>query len=136
MKRINSLFIIIMISSIFADCQNTTSKMAKVKSVHIRSVDFSLMTFIAVNCDNFEEYFKNCKETTLTDSKKIERFWMQFSTLEPTDSTYNKNIDTRAKIELITEADTIHICIGNLSLSLDNVQYKTPDSLIYLIEGY
>jgi hypothetical protein len=119
-----------------ANCQNTTSKMAKVTSVRIRSVDFSLMTVISVNCDNFEEYFKNYKETHLTDSKKIENLLKQFNTLEPTDSTYCKNIDTRAKIELITSTDTTFICLGNLSLSLDNIQYKTPDSLIYLIESY
>ena len=119
-----------------ANCQNTTSKMAKVTSVRIRSVDFSLMTVISVNCDNFEEYFKNYKETYLTDAKKIENLLKQFNTLEPTDSTYFKNIDTRAKIELITGTDTTFICLGNLSLNLDNIQYKTPDSLIYLIDSY
>ncbi len=119
-----------------ANCQNTTSLLDRVTSVRIKSVDLSLMTVISVNCDNFEGYFKKYKETFLTDPVKIQKFLMQFSNLEPTDSTYSKNIDTRAKIELITGTDTSYICVGNLSLRLDNVHYKTSDSLRYLIEAY
>ena len=124
-----------MLISLFANCQNRTS-IVKVTRVKIRSVNFSLMTIINVNCENFEKYFTDYKETILTDSIRISTLLSQFNGLERTDSTYSSSIDTRAKIELITSKDTTLICVGNLSLLKDNVHYKTPDSLIELIDNY
>ena len=124
-----------MIVSLFANCQNTSS-MDQVNRVEILSVDFSLMTVISVKCENFEYYFTNYKETILTDSVQIATLLNQFKDLERIDSTYSTSIDTRAKIKLITNNDTILICVGNLSLLKDNVNYKTPDNLIELIDNY
>lgn len=135
MKKLNSLLILTLLISLFANCQNRTS-IVKVTRVKIRSVNFSLMTIINVNCENFEKYFTDYKETILTDSIRISTLLSQFNGLERTDSTYSSSIDTRAKIELITSKDTTLICVGNLSLLKDNVHYKTPDSLIELIDNY
>jgi hypothetical protein len=135
MKKLNSLLILTMLVSLFANCQNKTS-MDKVTRVEIRSVNFSLMTVISVKCENFEKYFTDYKETILTDSVQIATLLSHFNDLERTDSTYSTSIDTRAKIKLITNKDTTLICVGNLSLLKDNVHYKTPDSLIELIDNY
>lgn len=124
-----------MLVSLFANCQNKTS-LNKVICVEIRSVNFSLMTAISVKCDNFEKYFTNYKETILTDSVQIAMLLSQFTVLERTDSMYSTLIDTRAKIKLITSQDTTLICAGNLSLLKNNVHYKTPVTLIELIESY
>lgn len=135
MKKINSLLILTMLVSLFANCQNKTS-MDKVTRVEIRSVNFSLMTVISVKCENFEKYFTDYKETILTDSVQIATLLSHFNDLERTDSTYSTSIDTRAKIKLITNKDTTLIFVGNLSLLKDKVHYKTPDSLIELIDNY
>jgi hypothetical protein len=94
------------------------------------------MTVISVNCESFEKYFTDYNETILTDSVQISKLLIQFNGLESIDSTYSTTIDTRAKIELITNSDTTLICVGNLSLLKDHVHYKTPDNLIELIESF
>lgn len=135
MKKINSLLMLTLLISLFANCQNRTV-MDKVTRIKIRSVKFSLMTVISVNCESFEKYFTDYNETILTDSVQISKLLIQFNGLESIDSTYSTTIDTRAKIELITNSDTTLICVGNLSLLKDHVHYKTPDNLIELIESF
>ena len=136
MKKINSLSLILIIS-IFAFCQNVQNdnkKVNRVKEVKIKLIDFSLMTFISVDCDKYEEYFKNYKVISITDSIEIQQFLQQMIKLEPIDSTYSKSVDTRAKIELITDLDTNIICVGSLSLYKDKNVYKTPQGVIDCIE--
>ncbi len=136
MKKINSLFVVIVFST-FISCQatkNKTESMNKIEKVQIKSVDFSIMTFLSVECDNFEEYFKEYRQISITDTMVINELLNQMVELEPIDSTYSKSVDTRAKIELFSKNDTNTICVGNLTLCMNNYIYKTPKKLIDFIE--
>jgi hypothetical protein len=136
MKKINSLFIVLILST-FIYCQDAkkeTENMNKIDKVQIKSVDFSIMTFLSVECDKFEEYFKEYRIISITDTAVINDLLNQIDELEPIDSTYSKEIDTRAKIELFFKNDTNTICVGNLTLHMNNNIYKTPQELIDFIE--
>jgi hypothetical protein len=136
MKKINSLLIVLIFST-FIYCQSTkneTENMDKIEKVQIKSVDFSIMTFLSVECDKFEEYFKEYKIISLTDTAVINELLNKIDEVEPIDSTYSKKIDTRAKIDLFSKNDTNTICVGNLTLHMNNSVYKTPQELIDFIE--
>jgi hypothetical protein len=109
--------------------------MNKIKKIQIESVDFSTMTFLSVECSEFEKYFKEYRTISITNLKIINEFLRYFGKLEPIDSTYSKAVDTRAKVKLFTEADTSIICIGNLTLHMNENIYKTPQELIDFIEN-
>lgn len=136
MKKTNSLFVALIILA-FMYSHNTysaTENMNKIKKIQIKSVDFSIITFLSVECNKFEEYFKEYKVSSITDTLAINKFLNQFAKLELIDTTYSKTVDTRAKIELFSNSDTSIICIGNLSLYMNDNIYKTPQGLIDLIE--
>jgi len=136
MKKINSLFFILIIS-IFVFCdnvQNDDENMEKIKEVKIKLVDFSIMTVISIQCDKYEKYFEKYNVFSLTDSTVVQQFMKQLINLEPIDYTYSESVDTRAKIELITDSDTSIVCVGKLSLCKDNKIYKTPQSIIDYLE--
>jgi hypothetical protein len=136
MKKINNL-ILVLIIIILTYCHNGQSKtgnMNMVKKIEIKSVDFSRMTFLSVECNKFEEYFKDYRVLSITDTLSIKMILSQFENLEQTDSTYSKSIDTRAKVELFSNSDTSIICIGNMSLYMNDKHYKTPQGLIDFIE--
>ena len=61
------------------------------------------MTFLSVECDNFEEYFKEYRQISITDTMVIDELLNQMVELEPIDSTYSKSVDTRAKFELFSK---------------------------------
>lgn len=132
MNKINSLFAVIIIST-FAYCQNTED-VNKIKKIRIKSVDFSIISFVSVECNKFEEYFKKHKVSSITDTITINKFLNQITKLELIDSTYSKYVDTRVKIELFSDSDTSIICVGNLSLYMNDDFYKTPQGLIDFIE--
>lgn len=136
MKKINSV-IVVLIIAIFTYCHNVQSKtgnMNMVKKIEIKSVDFSIMTSLSVECNKFEEYFKDHKVFSITDTLSIKMIISLFENLEPIDSTYSKSVDTRAKVELFSNSDTSIICVGNISLYLNDKLYKTPQGLIDFIE--
>lgn len=108
MKKINSLFIVLAIST-FAYCQNIrndSENMNKIKRIQIESVDFSTMTFLSVECNEFEKYFKEYRTVSITNPKTINEFLRHLAKLEQIDSAYSKAVDTRAKVKLFAEADT------------------------------
>ncbi len=114
---------------------NSIGKVSTIKKVQIKLVDFSIMTIISVQCDNFEDYFHgNYHSYKITDTMTINKLLKQLSRLEPIDSTYSNNIDTRAKITFISDSDSTIICVGKLSMSVHNHIYKTPQSLINFVE--
>lgn len=127
----------VLVIAIFTYChnvQNKTGDINMVKKIEIKSVDFSIMTSLSVECNRFEEYFKDYKISSITDSLSIKMIMSLFKNLEPIDSTYSKSVDTRAKVELFSSSDTSIICVGNISLYMNEKFYKTPQGLIDIIE--
>ncbi len=135
MEKINGLFIILIFLA-FICCQSTKNEadnLNEIEKVQIKSVDFSIMTFLSVECDKFEEYFNEYRIFLITDTAAINELLNQIDEFEPIDSTYNKEIDTRAKINLFSKNDTTTICVGNLTLQVNNNIYKTPQGLVDFI---
>lgn len=135
MNKINNLFVVFIFST-FINCQiskNETEDLNKIEKIQIKVVDFSIMTFLSVECDKYEKYFKDIKIITITDTVVINDLLAQIVEFELIDSSYSKSVDTRAKIELFSKKDTNIICVGNLTLYMNNKIYKTPNELIELI---
>jgi len=136
MKKIISIlvFSIIFVFSSCQNCKNRVDDINKIDKIQIKSVDFSIMTIISVECDKFEEYFENYQTVSIVSPNIIRELLTFINELEPIDSTYSKEIDPRAKITLYSKKDTISICMGNLTMRMNNNIYKTPNKLIDLIE--
>jgi hypothetical protein len=136
MKKIISIlvFSIIFVFSSCQNCKNRVDDINKIDKIQIKSVDFSIMTIISVECDKFEEYFENYQTVSIVSPNIIRELLTFINELKPIDSTYSKEIDTRAKITLYSKKDIISICMGNLTMRMNNNIYKTPNKLINLIE--
>jgi hypothetical protein len=133
--KIANIFNILMILS-FTHCQNTqNTQRNNINQIKIKSVDFTILSIISVECDNFERYFQECNTFLTTDTVVINEFLNQLTNMDPIDSSYSTSIDTRAKINLFSDADTNIICVGNLTLYMNGNIYKTPQKLIEKIEG-
>lgn len=136
MKKINSILIVLMFSN-FICCQsskNGNENINKIEKIQIKSVDFSIMTIISIECDKFEESFDDYRTVLITDTAIINKLLVHIDALQPIDSTYSKNVNTRAKIDLFFKNDTNTICVGNLTLQMNNDIYKTPRRLTDFIE--
>lgn len=136
MKKINSVLFVLMFSN-FICCQNPKSEnenIYKIEKIQIKSVDFSIMTIISIECDKFEESFDDYRTVLITDTVIINELLVHIDSLQPIDSTYSENVNTRAKIDLFLKNDINTICVGNLTLEMNNDIYKTPRRLIGFIE--
>jgi len=136
MKKIRLLIIfgILLISCNNIKKQNKEE--CQIEKANIKVVDFSIKTIISVDYIKYEEYFnKNYKYFSIIDKGKLINLSKIIETIEPIDSTYCSNVDTRAIINLISNKDTTLICVGNLSLSMNEKIFKTPKALIFFLEG-
>ena len=130
--------IVFLIGIVFLiSCCNSTSKSPErnIDRVKIKYVDFfSIMTFLPIDCANFEKEFKNSyNEFEIEDKSAINEL---LSILNSLDTISNAYINTRGKIEIYSKEDTLLYCVGDLTLSFQEVSYKTPQSLIDFIEKY
>lgn len=137
MRKI-SILIFCLLSSIYSFCQNKETNTAcsdSIKKIQIKAVDFSILTFITVECSNFEMYFPDYRTLNIEDKQIINKFLGQMKNLEQVSSDYSLSVDTRAVMEIFTETGISTVCIGNLTLYLNGIYYKTPEKLIELIES-
>jgi hypothetical protein len=137
MRKI-SILIFCLLSSIYSFCQNKetyTASSNDIEKIQIEAVDFSILTFITVECTNFEKHFPDYRTLNIEDKQTINKFLGQIENLEQVSSDYSLSVDTRAKMEIYTETGISTVCIGNLTLYLNGIYYKTPEKLIELIES-
>lgn len=135
MKK-NSLFIF-MVVPLFMFCQSVkpdTESVKNIEEIQVQAVDFFTFTIISVDCDKFEEYFSNITSKSITNSTVINEFLSHIDKFEPIDSTYSKQINTRAKIHMISKNDTTTICVGYLTLQMNDSLYRTPQFIIDFLE--
>lgn len=126
-----------MVVPLFMFCQGAkpeTESLKKIEEIQIQTVDFLIFTIISVDCDKFEEYFSNITSKSITDTTVINELLRHIEKFEPIDSTYSKQVDARAKIHLISEIDTTTICVGYLSLQMNDSLYRTPQFIIDFLE--
>lgn len=134
-RKINRIFIVLILANLIC-CQsvkNESKNIDKIGKIQIKSVDFSIMTIISVECNQFEEYFSDCRTVIITETELINKLIDQLSNLDPMDSNYK--VDIRARIDLFHEDYVDTICVGYLTLRINNEIYKTPQELIDFIEA-
>lgn len=137
MKKMNSLSIVFMVLT-FICCQNSNEKIKTLKNIEkiqIKSISFFITTIVSVECDRFEDYFKEPFTNSITDTVEINKLLKIIDKMEPIDSTYSNTVDVRAKINLFSKQDTNTICVGYLTVSMNNEIYKTPSELVDFIEA-
>lgn len=139
--KIRNIVMLLLVMIIFSNCQYSNTEEASkcdIEKIIIKAVDFSIMTPISIDCDNYEVSFdQQFRIFSITDSITVNRFLKTINNLEVIDSTFSKSVDTRVKVVLYSQRDTSLICIGNLTLTLNNRSdvYKTPQSLIEFVEN-
>jgi len=127
------------ISFTFISCQSLQSKVQKdtnkkIEEIWIKAMDFETVTCISILCDKFEdEAFGQYQ--SITDTIVINELIDILSNMHQIEPI-NFDIDTRARIKLISKNDTNTICIGSLILDYNLKFYDTPKSLIDFIEKY
>lgn len=126
-----------MVFPIFMFCQDTkheSDTFEEIQKIQIKAVDFLTFTIISIDCDKFEEYLSNITSKSITDTTVIRELLSHIEKFEPIDSTYSKQIDTRAKIHMISKNDTTTICIGYFFLYINDHTYKTTPEFIDFLE--
>lgn len=139
MKKMKKIRIVIIFGILLISCSNIRKQdkeECKIEKADIKVVDFSIKTIVSVDYNKYEEYFnKEYKYFSIMDKGELINLSRIIETIEPIDSTYYSNVDTRAIMNLISNKDTTLICVGNLSLSIDGKIFKTPKALISFLEG-
>ena len=137
MKR----YILCIIISMFASCTNSSNSTEgsssdpnRITEINITSVDFYSSTNISVDCDIFCDAFTAEEKviTCITDADEINRILNLIDKKTPTGK--NGKVDTRAKIYLCSETDTIAVCLDFFTLYMNNEYYKAPGELVEYIE--
>ena len=112
---------------------NVKLKDCEIEEVLIKPVDFSVQTFIRVECDSFETYFdKKDVSARITDNATIKEFAGEISKLEKDSTGYH--LDTRAKVIIVYNRganDTL--CIRKFSMLLNGKEVKYSNELKSLV---
>ncbi len=138
-----SYTLLFIIFNSFCFCSKSTKTISKsdiesYDKINIQFVDFELLTPIDVRCNLFNSFFSEdqIKYIEFNDTLKINEFREILSTLTLLSPEFNKNIDTRAKIQIILPSDTIFICADSFALEMEGNVYYTPQSLVSFIENF
>ncbi len=116
-------------SCLYSQEQITNSKETKFKLYY---VNLSIMTPIRVDCQSFEEYFR---ETYKTNEIVSDRLAQELNNLEEIDENYNPYPDTRIKIEIMSGNDQKgKICVGNLVVRFNGKSYKNNENFKHLLD--
>lgn len=133
---IKSLILFLLIGSCNPISSNNTDNL--IEKIVIKKVDFSILTVVSVECDDFEIQFKDkYSVSTLSNRDDIDKFLEIFRDSIPLDSTFNNYIiDTRVKVEFIYSDGSIErICIGNPAYEKDGIFYLNSDNIRTYIEN-
>jgi len=129
MRVISQLFCMVLFIGPCIDSNLILKEKGSPKRVEINYVDPFILTFSRVECDDFYDYFEETSYVSF-DGEIANQFVEMISSLEEIDSKFDKKVDTRAKIKIVTDKGVKSICFGLTSLEIDNTCYQTSDSLI------
>ena len=134
MKKINLLTLLGIV--IFLGCNivnNGKYKNDSIVCAKIRKVDFDILTFADVDCDSFDSFFENFENQQI--NKKATINYLQALICKSNVASSKVNMNTRAKIYLISINNIDTICIDQFHMYRDGKYYDTPNELIdYLIK--
>lgn len=99
-----------------------------------RFVDLDIETFADVKCSDFEASFANSQVKVIKDSIKINQIINLLRFLKTAGKDYYQNVDTRVKVELKYNNDSVEtICMDRFIVDRNNHILLNSDSLKYLL---
>jgi hypothetical protein len=133
MRRKIYIFIILLATS----CQTGTNKTNQlfVQQIVSEYIDFGIETIIDVRCEEFNSQFANETETkVIDDPNKNREILKHLNNLKPAGKEYYQNVDTRMKLKLTYNTDSVEtICIDNFIVQRNDKLYVRTDSLTDLL---
>ena len=129
--------IFIFLILIGSGCHNYQKEPSKkyVKQITSKYVDFDIETIVDVDCEIFEKQFIDRISTNvIIEPKRITEVLAQLKDLKPAGKEYYQHVDTRMKVELKYNSDSIEtICISNFLVERNEKLFIRTDSLTRLL---
>ena len=102
----------------------------------IKFVDIDIETPIDIKCDYFEKSFPDIQTKIVTDTMKINQILNTLDHLRIAGNDYYQHVDTRMKIKIKYNNDSIEtICIDRFVINRNNQLYINTDTLKLLLTG-
>ncbi len=99
-----------------------------------RFVDLDIETFADVKCADFEKYFSDFQTKVIRDSIIITQIITYLNDGKTAGKEYYQNVDTRIKLELKYNNDSVEIiCMDRFIFQRNNQLLINTDSLKYLL---
>jgi hypothetical protein len=128
------ILILIIFSFTFCGNHEKSIKENHIVKITVKYVDFDIETPIDIKCRDFEKSFLELQKVDIKDSIRIQRILSLLSNLKIAGEEYYQHVDTRLKLELKYNNDSIEtICMDRFVINRNNQMLKNSDSLIYLL---
>lgn len=112
---------ILLISILMLSC---SMKEKEVSWIRIKYVDFDILTFYAISCKDFEEYFKSeISSIKVYDKVKIKAFKKLYEKLEVEGNGYYPDVRMIIEIKYDDKTQDI-ICMSMHGIEVNNKPYK------------
>jgi len=100
----------------------------------VKFVDMDIETAMDVRCEDFEKSFTDIQTKVVNDSMKINKIFNTLKHLKIAGNKYYQHVDTRMKIEIKFNNDSIEtICMDRFIVNRNNQILINTDSLKYLL---
>jgi len=128
--------LIILLILLFSSCVNLKKpihdKYATLMTIEF--VDLNIETPMDIKCEDFEKYFPNIQTKVVNDSIKLNQILNTLNHLKIAGNEYYKHVDTRIKIEIKYNNDSIEtIYMDKFIVNRTNQLLTNTDSLKYLL---
>lgn len=130
-RRIFLLSLLLLISS----CNQKNANHEKyVTMITSRFVDLDIETFADMKCADFEEYFPYFQTKVIKDPIMITQIITYLNDAKTAGKDYYQNVDTRIKLELKYNNDSLEIiCMDRFIFKRNNKLLINTDSLKHLL---
>lgn len=115
---------------------NNQGKDKYATTMTVKFVDMDIETVMDVRCEDFEKSFDVIQNKVVKDSMKINQIFNTLKHLKTAGNEYYQHVDTRMKIEIKFNNDSIEtICMDRFVVARNNQLFLNTDSLKYLLTG-
>lgn len=135
MKTINNLLLVTILISCGYKTDTNAGNKPTIKRIELKKVDFGITSIITVECDKFEEYFKNEIVTmTIENPVFLENIQNILYNLKRDTTKYKP--DVRAKLSIYYENSMIDtLCMSDIGILVNGQSYIGNKEFVELIEG-
>jgi len=100
----------------------------------IKFVDLNIETIMDIKCEDFEKSFPHIQTKVINDSIKINQILNTLKHLKIAGSEYYQHVDTRMKLKIKYNNDSIEtICMDKFIVNWNNQLLLNTNSLKYLL---